>query len=1270
MTRISSLAQVVLGISFVALFASAGTPERLESRALRGYGRAWAELAADDTVAIHAESPEKAALWAARYLHVNAARVAKPGVVRLPDGTYTQVSLEGDTVRIRHSADEPTPGVAADVLPAIPMYLNSWDDFAFRFYYWPGRSPREMTGQGPDWGEYDPRPEFDFAKRNADSGFIFWCDSHPNSYAKGLMDNPLWDWSYRLAKDRHLPIVLNTNFSVPYWLVDAFREENEQHAPQFAGSYHSVGEPGHAGAFLSWASEKARRIGLASWRDLVRQYNADEVIELLEPHGELNHGDYTVFIEHGPLADASFRAFLRETYQSPAAVARRWHDDSIRAWDDCTLPEIAEFAGWGPGAIDLAGDWRGHPLPAEDGSEYPAEDTAMRHQKKAARPPAEWLAPDFDDSAWPLLYRGMPGSDLSFNHGKRPAVLRRHFQLPAQPAGTRTWLCLWDLSSATGNRVGAYVNGRLVGEDGVRHAVSHWMACEVTEQLRDGDNVIALDLPHGVVNYRVYLTHDEPRAYPYFGPGLNAKWVDFCLWQEWSRLRAVETGIAALREAEPDKSIVAMAPGAYFDSMRALAPRFGTRFHDTGLMSVCYWEALPMLMRSADLPFSLEPGGPAGSLQEFQRFVNLWLRAGVNAVHYFIHIGSIFWKDDIRAEFERVLPALKMMGRMHLAEPDIAFVMDSRIDSLMGFPWRNDPNAAFPSGYSDWRLNETLKDRFQIDAVTPADIAPALAARYRFLIDCNNTVMTPAMAGAIEAYVRAGGTYVAMFQTGRHTPEEPDRWVLRPLAGCRVASLTRYRNEYHDWGASIEPERRVRVRRAVGERWPDDASAASLPWEFDADGAFLEPEAGDAEVLYRWCDGPGGEPGSAAVVSRRVGEGRIVTFGVRARFYDVEARLLDEVLLGLGAEPVPLVAPANVHARHYRTNDGLQDVWLLANEKWDADTPYEFRFRDGAERALTDVLTGAPAARSGTLGPNGFVLATSPRGAAEQARGAWDWVRNQFGWWQGAERPAETLPPTPKHDDVIDIGAGDWAFRFADGTERSAPLSRLVAGRDIPEGVTAYTCEREIEIPADWTDSDIELWAVGQYAHTFCPARFWVYLDGKEIHFSDGGVKGRVLDLKPGDRATLQIKVEDDRHPALRGFGGACFLYRRPHPAGTFPLDGEWEAFRRTTDPEPHRVTLPGRYEQAVALRRVFDLPAEFAGRRTSIDFTSRGDFLHGVIVNGHYLRRHHHRHGDRTVLDITPWLRPGERNELWLVGNYFADWARQGDVTDVKLVW
>ena len=194
---------------------------------------------------------------------------------------------------------------------------------------------------------------------------------------------------------------------------------------------------------------------------------------------------------------------------------------------------------------------------------------------------------------------------------------------------------------------------------------------------------------------------------------------------------------------------------------------------------------------------------------------------------------------------------------------------------------------------------------------------------------------------------------------------------------------------------------------------------------------------------------------------------------------------------------------------------------------------------------------------------------------------------------------------------------------------------------------------RPFTVPADWTDGDVELWAVGLYTSQFTEAALAIHLDGKEIRREmRGGVCGLVLPVQAGETHELTFTLSRDAHPRVRGFFGPVYLYCRPHPAQTLDLGGTWEALADFTGSRAAPVTLPGEYKSACALRRQVVVPADWKGRRVRIDFASRKDRLVGVIVNGRYIRRHHHRFGDRTWLDITPFLRFGEANELILVGN------------------
>lgn len=1157
----------ILSATLLALAAFAGlAQDRLPARDLRGYGLSSAERAGN-VVTVTAASHEKALLWAARYDHVYASRRVRSGVYRLPGGGWTRISVEGRIFRVAYSAEDPG-GSFAGTLPAIPFYLNAWDDHAFRFYYRermtpPSANPSER--HGIPWKKYDPLPEFDFAKEHGAAGLVLWANGNRCDTAKGFDDRGSWIWAKRLAEARGLPLVLNTNGSTPTWVLDDFREEQETGAPDYLGGYHGVGSASSVGEpFLSWASERGRDAMLDTLARCLKESNASNVVDFLEPCGELSHGAFTPFIEHGPVVDASYRAYLKERYGTAAAVAARWRDATVVTWDDVRLPEIASFAGFGPGATDLKGTWR--------------------------------YRPAGETGAWSRVE--MPGHQLAAFLPKGPAVFRRAFDLPARAtAGARTWLYVWDLSKTPFARVGVRVNGTSF-EGRVPHGSVHWMVREVTDALRPGANGIELTLPDGKCCYKVYLTHEEPKAYPYFGEGMNARWVDFCGWQDWSRARAVRRGLDRLRAVEPDKGIVSMAPASYLTPLREIAAEYGARFHDTGSMAAFWWELLPMLMRSKGLPFSLEPGGPASTREGFKRMTNFYMAEGVNAIHYFIHVGCVSWDGEIAAEYDRRLPALKMLGRMAPPAGEIAMVVDSGVNHVMGFPWRTDVASAYPSGYMTWRFAATLGDSFQLDAVTPHDFADGNAANYRFLLDANNTLMDDAQVAGIERYVRGGGTYVAMFQSGRHTPLVPDRWALKGLAGVEPAQLSVYAQEPDERGVPriVCKGPFAQVRRTGG------SGAAGMPGSFRADGVWYRALDPSVEVLWRWADG------APAVTVRRLGKGRFVSFGIRPDNihggWGHEA--LRQLLKDLGAAEKPIAMEGGRgFARHYVTTDGLHDVWYADTER---AGDYALSFRDGKARAVTDVLTGRPMALSGHFGANDFVMGTSPRG--EDARAAWHWVESQFGWWRGGPGARRAALPPPVADarpaDVLPLTDG-----WRDAAGRAAAIAPRVVGLD--EAPEAYVLTRAFTVPADWTDCEIELWAVGLYAFQFTDGALAVRLDGREIRREmREGVCGLVLPVQAGETHELALAVSRDAHPRVRGFGGPVYLYRRPRPAQTLDLGGAWEALSDFTGSRATPVTLPGAYGRACALRRHVVVPADWKGRRVRIDFASHGDRLGG----------------------------------------------------------
>ena len=79
------------------------------------------------------------------------------------------------------------------------------------------------------------------------------------------------------------------------------------------------------------------------------------------------------------------------------------------------------------------------------------------------------------------------------------------------------------------------------------------------------------------------------------------------------------------------------------------------------------------------------------------------------------------------------------------------------------------------------------------------------------------------------------------------------------------------------------------------------------------------------------------------------------------------------------------------------------------------------------------------------------------------------------------------------------------------------------------------------------------------------------------------------------------------------------------------------------------KSVLPGSYK-AFGLRRELVIPANLAGKNVLLNVETTGG-LTGALVNGTWVRRFHHHIGTRFDLNITPWVKFGQKNEIELVG-------------------
>ena len=115
----------------------------------------------------------------------------------------------------------------------------------------------------------------------------------------------------------------------------------------------------------------------------------------------------------------------------------------------------------------------------------------------------------------------------------------------------------------------------------------------------------------------------------------------------------------------------------------------------------------------------------------------------------------------------------------------------------------------------------------------------------------------------------------------------------------------------------------------------------------------------------------------------------------------------------------------------------------------------------------------------------------------------------------------------------------------------------------------------------------------------------------------------------------------------LCGVRGNTWLAYTRRPERVIDLSGQWTTSKDYLTAGA-TVPLPGAFD-AKLLSRSFDLPLDLARRQVYIRLkTSYG--ITGCLVNGRYVRRHHHALGDATFLNMTPWLKPGVSNRVGIL--------------------
>ncbi len=706
-----------------------------------------------------------------------------------------------------------------------------------------------------------------------------------------------------------------------------------------------------------------------------------------------------------------------------------------------------------------------------------------------------------------------------------------------------------------------------------------------------------------------------------------------------------------IRQIDPDRPINLMAPDDNAGAIKEAGEKCGAFFHNTGYAAGFWAEYNPLLMRGSGLPATAEPGNGAPNVRDFMAFWGRWLSEGLNGVHYFQHLGEITWNPEVLKQFRAHRTMYEMIGKYHVPAAKVAILFSASNEQISGYPWTQDPAQFQPGGY--WRVNPAMSliNYCARDAVTEEDFATENVDKYRVIIDSNTSIVSEELLANVEKWVCAGGVFVTYGQTGRHAETEPDTWPIRRLSGYDVTAVA-------DWGAGKQFQRTPTQTIYKNDAWVKPTRAGGLQ---------LKRAAAECQDLLAWSDG------TVAAGVRPLGAGWVVTLGPAVGGGDV-GKLLAPIIEHFHAAnlvPAHAALPAsNLYTRHYISNTGLYDVWVMYNETGKPITT-DLVFLPGFRpESFADVVTGrsleitrdpsGDKVRNITLGNLETRMWISPR--RETAASPLEWLSVQRNWWAGTAAPDRKPLPTPAEDQrfTVDL-TGDWTFKPADGLtdDESAALMQGAVDdsawekRDLgiwslPDhaSVKHAVMRRKFTVPSGWTAGYVGL-CVAQYAGVFVEGGR-IFMDGQALRpafYRDGiyldPAKGL---LTPGTSHLLALDIKSKE--SVAGPRGNAWIYYLPEPQQRQSLSGDW---RRYVNPlqAAGKVQLPGPFQGQYASRTVF-IDRAHASQNVLIHVD--GMAVQGVMVNGKLINRSGRVSNSLFSINVTPYVNFGQENLIELV--------------------
>lgn len=1013
-----------------------------------------------------------------------------------------------------------------------------------------------------------------------------------------------------------------------------------------------------------------------SMKELVNDPN---LVDWLDPNGEVGPSQFQTYWDFSENNRRHFAEWLKNTRgYSLSSLAKAWYGGkkSFSSWDAVPIPMDYELFGLQPDSLRPEPLWKIHSGKIDEG---------LR---------GGFAQPDHDDHGWLTLT--MPG-------GQIPAILwssqKQYWYrgiidvspswLASHRAKGRIYLNVADLSgSSTIEKPDRYwVNGQEVGALSLQpgHLIQGFI--DVTDVIKSGKNLIVFHPNEGFWGPigTMFLGSKPMEKYPFTDPHLNARFFDWHEYVAYCIAEEMENTYKAIRGIDPNRPIK-MHAALDKDLVIPLQEKYGAYGHNTGDEAFFRpWDKRFGYPRG--VPCSAESSGSQSDPEGLKKWIGWFNFTGLNAFDNFYNVQAMMM-PNVAPIWKEYLPYLHLGNRRDIKKPDIALFWSSQdqrlLDRCTNMCYDLGRGDLQPLGYSYVYTDDSgMRDHVTDD--------------YKVIWDCATSVMEPETVARLKTYVENGGTFVALQETGRHTPTQRDAWPIDDLTGFKV-------REVRPMTGTVNILQKQSLFTALaGKSFFNLGKCIDYSGYNYADKCVaLEPVASGTEVIARYGDG------GIAIGLRHLGKGRVVVLGSPfwRDSYDKSGvwwpgegqdAFLEDILHGLGLKPLATADTHKVWREHYLANNGTEEYLAMWNPypdpvtfstDWTTVHPVQSVYdpKNSQVIAAATFKDNHVHLDKITLAPYETLVAAASveRRPADALR---DWF-NHYALWYRPSAPGKELqrPDLPTYEFPLDrqlegkqISADDLAKldlaalstqTQADGTWSKQTGFSPDTQQALPD-TEHFVFRAVIDLPSSWKPGDpyeLNLRTFGKWSETID-----AYLNGKQVMTQAKTGAPGYSKLAGGAIAEVGPMLHFGKPNVLVftttkfGFMGEAWLLHHPVPAETLPVTGTWQVQENEESglvPTP----LPGKFKGLLAFKRDVVVPASWKGSRVflQIDVGDKKEFSASAINNQVLFLPLRYFPSPIVYTDITPWVKFGQANTLTLVPSSAANLWEPGSL-DVK---